>query len=129
MRDLGNTLIVVEHDEDTMMASDYLIDVGPGAGHLGGEIVAAGTPEEVAKNPHSLTGQYLSGKKVIPVPKERRKGNGKAIKVTGASENNLKNVSVEFPLGEFVAVTGVSGSGKYFSQSNFEKSTGPKIKS
>ncbi|EAC5408052.1 excinuclease ABC subunit A, partial [Listeria monocytogenes] len=86
MRDLGNTLIVVEHDEDTMMASDYLIDVGPGAGHLGGEIVAAGTPEEVAKNPHSLTGQYLSGKKVIPVPKERRKGNGKAIKVTGASE-------------------------------------------
>lgn len=94
MRDLGNTLIVVEHDEDTMMASDYLIDVGPGAGHLGGEIVAAGTPEEVAKNPHSLTGQYLSGKKVIPVPKERRKGNGKAIKVTGASENNLKNVSV-----------------------------------
>ena len=81
MRDLGNTLIVVEHDEDTMMASDYLIDVGPGAGHLGGEIVAAGTPEEVAKNPHSLTGQYLSGKKVIPVPKERRKGNGKAIKV------------------------------------------------
>lgn len=109
MRDLGNTLIVVEHDEDTMMASDYLIDVGPGAGHLGGEIVAAGTPEEVAKNPHSLTGQYLSGKKVIPVPKERRKGNGKAIKVTGASENNLKNVSVEFPLGEFVAVTGVSG--------------------
>ncbi|NSN53218.1 ATP-binding cassette domain-containing protein, partial [Enterococcus faecalis] len=101
-----------EHDEDTMMASDYLIDVGPGAGHLGGEIVAAGTPEEVAKNPHSLTGQYLSGKKVIPVPKERRKGNGKAIKVTGASENNLKNVSVEFPLGEFVAVTGVSGSGK-----------------
>lgn len=112
MRDLGNTLIVVEHDEDTMMASDYLIDVGPGAGHLGGEIVAAGTPEEVAKNPHSLTGQYLSGKKVIPVPKERRKGNGKAIKVTGASENNLKNVSVEFPLGEFVAVTGVSGSGK-----------------
>lgn len=112
MRDLGNTLIVVEHDEDTMMASDYLIDVGPGAGHLGGEIIAAGTPEEVAKNPHSLTGQYLSGKKVIPVPKERRKGNGKAIKVTGASENNLKNVSVEFPLGEFVAVTGVSGSGK-----------------
>lgn len=112
MRDLGNTLIVVEHDEDTMMASDYLIDVGPGAGHLGGEIVAVGTPEEVAKNPHSLTGQYLSGKKVIPVPKERRKGNGKAIKVTGASENNLKNVSVEFPLGEFVAVTGVSGSGK-----------------
>lgn len=96
MRDLGNTLIVVEHDEDTMMASDYLIDVGPGAGHLGGEIVAAGTPEEVAKNPHSLTGQYLSGKKVIPVPKERRKGNGKAIKVTGASENNLKMSVLNF---------------------------------
>lgn len=94
MRDLGNTLIVVEHDEDTMMASDYLIDVGPGAGHLGGEIVAAGTPEEVAKNPHSLTGQYLSGKKVIPVPKERRKGNGKAIKVTGASENNLSLIHI-----------------------------------
>ena len=96
MRDLGNTLIVVEHDEDTMMASDYLIDVGPGAGHLGGEIVAAGTPEEVAKNPHSLTGQYLSGKKVIPVPKERRKGNGKTIKVTGASENNLKMSVLNF---------------------------------
>lgn len=112
MRDLGNTLIVVEHDEDTMRASDYLIDVGPGAGHLGGEIVASGTPDEVAKNPNSLTGQYLSGNKVIPVPKERRKGNGKKIKVTGASENNLKNVTVEFPLGEFIAVTGVSGSGK-----------------
>ncbi|KAF1302891.1 excinuclease ABC subunit UvrA [Candidatus Enterococcus willemsii] len=112
MRDLGNTLIVVEHDEDTMRAADYLIDVGPGAGHAGGEIVAAGTPEEVAANPASLTGQYLSGKRVIPVPKERRKGNGQAIKITGATENNLKNVSVSFPLGQFVAVTGVSGSGK-----------------
>lgn len=112
MRDLGNTLIVVEHDEDTMRAADYLIDVGPGAGHAGGEIVAAGTPAEVAANPASLTGQYLSGKRVIPVPKERRKGNGQAIKITGASENNLKNVSVSFPLGQFVAVTGVSGSGK-----------------
>lgn len=112
MRDLGNTLIVVEHDEDTMRASDYLIDVGPGAGEQGGQIVAAGTPEEVAQNPNSLTGQYLSGKKVIPVPAKRRKGNGKKIKITGAKENNLKNINVEFPLGEFVAVTGVSGSGK-----------------
>ncbi|WP_279263245.1 excinuclease ABC subunit UvrA [Enterococcus durans] len=112
MRDLGNTLVVVEHDEDTMRAADYLIDVGPGAGHQGGDIVAAGTPAEVAADEHSLTGQYLSGKKRISVPKTRRKGNGKAIKITGATENNLKNVSVEFPLGEFVAVTGVSGSGK-----------------
>jgi len=112
MRDLGNTLIVVEHDEDTMKAADYLIDVGPGAGHAGGEIVAAGTPAEVAANPNSLTGQYLSGERKIPVPAERRPSNGQAIKITGASENNLKNVSVEFPLGQFVAVTGVSGSGK-----------------
>lgn len=112
MRDLGNTLVVVEHDEDTMRAADYLIDVGPGAGHQGGEIVSAGTPAEVAADEDSLTGQYLSGKKSIPVPTKRRKGNGKAIKITGATENNLKNISVEFPLGEFVAVTGVSGSGK-----------------
>lgn len=112
MRDLGNTLVVVEHDEDTMRAADYLIDVGPGAGHQGGEIVSAGTPAQVAKDKHSLTGQYLSDKKSIPVPETRRKGTGKAIKITGATENNLKNVSVEFPLGEFVAVTGVSGSGK-----------------
>lgn len=112
MRDLGNTLIVVEHDEDTMRAADYLIDIGPGAGHAGGQVVAAGTPTEVAENPDSLTGQYLSGKRVIPVPKERRSGNGKTIKITGATENNLKNVSVEFPLGTFTAVTGVSGSGK-----------------
>ncbi|WP_205216382.1 excinuclease ABC subunit UvrA [Enterococcus hirae] len=112
MRNLGNTLVVVEHDEDTMRAADYLIDVGPGAGHQGGEIVSAGTPAEVAADEDSLTGQYLSGKKSIPVPTERRKGNGKAIKITGATENNLKNISVEFPLGEFVAVTGVSGSGK-----------------
>ncbi|MGH1664023.1 excinuclease ABC subunit UvrA [Enterococcus avium] len=112
MRDLGNTLIVVEHDEDTMRAADYLIDVGPGAGDQGGEIVAAGTPKEVEKNPKSLTGQYLSGKREIAVPKERRKGNGKKIKITGATENNLKNIDAEFPLGKFVAVTGVSGSGK-----------------
>lgn len=112
MRDLGNTLVVVEHDEDTMRAADYLIDVGPGAGHQGGEIVSAGTPAEVAADEDSLTGQYISGKKSIPVPTERRKGNGQAIKITGATENNLKNISVEFPLGEFVAVTGVSGSGK-----------------
>lgn len=112
MRDLGNTLIVVEHDEDTMRAADYLIDVGPGAGDQGGEIVAAGTPKEVEKNPKSLTGQYLSGKREIAVPKERRKRNGKKIKITGAAENNLKNIDAEFPLGKFVAVTGVSGSGK-----------------
>lgn len=112
MRDLGNTLIVVEHDEDTMRSADYLIDVGPGAGHAGGEIVAAGTPEEVAANEHSLTGQYLSGKREIPTPAERRAGNGQSIRLTGAAENNLKNVSVDFPLGKFIAVTGVSGSGK-----------------
>ncbi|RKO63150.1 excinuclease ABC subunit UvrA [Caldibacillus debilis] len=112
MRDLGNTLIVVEHDEDTMLASDYLIDVGPGAGARGGEIVAAGTPEEVMKNPKSLTGQYLSGKKFIPVPRKRRKGNGHFLEVIGAQENNLKNINVKFPLGTFIAVTGVSGSGK-----------------
>ena len=112
MRDLGNTLIVVEHDEDTMRSADYLIDVGPGAGHAGGEIVAAGTPEEVAANEHSLTGQYLSGKREIPTPAERRAGNGQSIRLTGAAENNLKNVSVDFTLGKFIAVTGVSGSGK-----------------
>lgn len=112
MRDLGNTLIVVEHDEDTMRAADYLIDIGPGAGQAGGEIVAFGTPQEVINNPNSLTGQYLSGKRMIPIPKERRQGNGQSLKITGATENNLKNVTVEFPLGEFIAVTGVSGSGK-----------------
>lgn len=112
MRDIGNTLIVVEHDEDTMMAADYLIDVGPGAGVHGGEIIAAGTPEQVMKNKKSLTGQYLSGKKFIPLPAERRKPDGRFIKIKGASENNLKNVSVDIPLGVFSAVTGVSGSGK-----------------
>ncbi|MED1489254.1 excinuclease ABC subunit UvrA [Bacillus smithii] len=112
MRDIGNTLIVVEHDEDTMLAADYLIDVGPGAGVHGGEIVSAGTPEEVMKDPNSLTGQYLSGKKFIPLPQERRKPDGRFIEITGAKENNLKNVKVKFPLGVFIAVTGVSGSGK-----------------
>lgn len=112
MRDLGNTLIVVEHDEDTMRAADYLIDIGPGAGQHGGEVVAFGTPQEVSENPNSLTGQYLSGKRKIPVPKERRKGNGEKITVVGASENNLQNISVDFPLATFTAVTGVSGSGK-----------------
>ncbi len=112
MRDIGNTLIVVEHDEDTMLAADYLIDVGPGAGAHGGEIVSAGTPEEVMADPNSLTGQYLSGKKFIPLPLERRKGDGRKIEIKGAKENNLKNVSVSFPIGTFVAVTGVSGSGK-----------------
>ena len=112
MRDLGNTLIVVEHDEDTMRAADYLIDIGPGPGDAGGEVVAAGTPAEVMKDKKSLTGQYLSGALQIEVPKARRKGNGKKIKITGASENNLKNINVEFPLGTLTAVTGVSGSGK-----------------
>lgn len=112
MRDLGNTLIVVEHDEDTMRAADYLIDIGPGAGAEGGEVMAAGTPAEVAEVEQSITGQYLSGKKFIKVPLERRKGNGGKITVTGAAENNLKNVTVDFPLGELVVVTGVSGSGK-----------------
>lgn len=112
MRDLGNTLIVVEHDEDTMMAADYLIDVGPGAGVHGGEIVAAGTPEEVMNNPASITGQYLSGEKFIPLPIERRKSDGRKLTIKGATENNLKNVKVDIPLGQFIAVTGVSGSGK-----------------
>ena len=112
MRDLGNTLIVVEHDEDTMMQADWLIDVGPGAGAFGGEIVASGTPKQVARSKKSITGQYLSGKKSIPVPLERRSGNGNFIEIKGAKENNLKNLDVKFPLGEFIAVTGVSGSGK-----------------
>lgn len=112
MRDLGNTLIVVEHDEDTMMQADWLIDVGPGAGEFGGEITASGTPKQVAKNKKSITGQYLSGKKFIPVPLERRSGNARFIEIKGAAQNNLQSLDVRFPLGKFIAVTGVSGSGK-----------------
>ncbi|MFC4618578.1 excinuclease ABC subunit UvrA [Camelliibacillus cellulosilyticus] len=112
MRDLGNTLVVVEHDEDTMLAADEIIDIGPGAGAHGGYVTAQGTPQELMNDEHSLTGQYLSGKKFIPVPSERRKPDGRAIKVTGACENNLKDLTVSFPLGTFTCVTGVSGSGK-----------------
>lgn len=112
MRDLGNTLIVVEHDEDTMLAADYIIDIGPGAGVHGGEVIAQGTPEEVMQCENSLTGQYLSGKKFIPLPLERRKSDGRYITIKGAKENNLQNINVNIPLGVFVAVTGVSGSGK-----------------
>lgn len=112
MRDLGNTLIVVEHDTDTMLAADYLVDIGPKAGSHGGEVVAQGTPEEVMKNPNSLTGKYLTGELCIPVPETRRKGNKKYLEIKGAKENNLKNINVKFPLGKFICVTGVSGSGK-----------------
>ena len=112
MRDLGNTLIVVEHDEDTMRAADYIVDIGPGAGENGGRVMAAGTPKQIMRSRKSLTGQYLSGRKYIPVPEERRKGNGKFITLTGAQANNLKDITVKFPLGKFICVTGVSGSGK-----------------
>ncbi|MEH6941822.1 excinuclease ABC subunit UvrA [Bacillus sp. JJ722] len=112
MRDIGNTLIVVEHDEDTMLAADYLIDVGPGAGVHGGTIISQGTPKEVMNDPNSLTGQYLSGKKFIPLPNERRKADGRYLEIKGAKENNLKNVNAKIPLGMFISVTGVSGSGK-----------------
>ena len=112
LRDTGNTVIVVEHDEETMMASDYIVDIGPGAGIHGGRVVAAGTPEEIMANEDSLTGAYLSGRSKIPVPTERRSGNGEMIRIVGASENNLKNIDVDIPLGKFICVTGVSGSGK-----------------
>lgn len=112
MRDIGNTLLVVEHDEDTMLEADYLLDIGPGAGVHGGQIVSIGTPQEVMNDENSLTGQYLSGKKFIPIPLVRRSGDGRKIEIIGASENNLKNINAEFSLGTFVAVTGVSGSGK-----------------
>lgn len=112
MRDVGNTVVVVEHDEETMLESDYIIDVGPGAGKDGGQIMAVGTPQEMMKNENSLTGQYLAGKRYIAIPVKRRKENGKFLKISGASHNNLKNISVTFPLGTFLCVTGVSGSGK-----------------
>ena len=112
LRDLGNSVIVVEHDEDTMRAADFIVDIGPGAGIHGGEVVASGTPEEVANNEKSITGMYLSGKKKIEVPKSRREGNGNFLRIIGAEENNLKNIDVDIPLGKFIAVTGVSGSGK-----------------
>ncbi|BFH11284.1 UvrABC system protein A [Paenibacillus dendritiformis] len=112
MRDLGNTLIVVEHDEDTMLAADHIIDIGPGAGIHGGQVIAEGTPEEIMKDKHSLTGQYLSGRKFIPVPAKRRAPDGRWLEIIGAKENNLRSVNVKFPLGVFTAVTGVSGSGK-----------------
>ncbi|MDE1173960.1 MAG: excinuclease ABC subunit UvrA [Parvibaculaceae bacterium] len=112
LRDLGNTVLVVEHDEDAIRIADYVVDIGPGAGVHGGEIVAEGTPEQIMANPKSLTGQYLTGKKQIPVPRTRRKGNGKSLRITGCTENNLKNVDAEIPLGTFTCVTGVSGGGK-----------------
>ena len=112
MRDLGNSLIVVEHDEETMLSADWIVDIGPGAGIHGGELVAEGTPEDIMKSENSITGQYLSGRKVISVPETRRKGTGKSVEVIGASENNLKHINVKFPLGKLILVTGVSGSGK-----------------
>src|SRR5438046_8908697 len=112
LRDLGNTLIVVEHDEETIRSADYMVDIGPAAGEHGGEIVAAGTVEEVLRNPNSLTAAYLRGDKAIPVPRKRRAGNGKKLVIKGAKANNLKNIDVQFTLGTFAAVSGVSGSGK-----------------
>ena len=112
MRDLGNSLIIVEHDEETMLASDWIVDIGPGAGIHGGQVMFNGTPQDLLKCDHSITGDYLSGRKMIPVPKLRRKGNGKFVEIFGASEHNLKHIDVKFPLGKLIVVTGVSGSGK-----------------
>ncbi len=112
LRDIGNTIIVVEHDRNTIMRSDFVVDLGPGAGKRGGNIVALGTPEEVSKISKSYTGQYLSGKLKIPIPKTRRKGNGKTIILEGATGHNLKKVTVKIPLGKFICISGVSGSGK-----------------
>jgi excinuclease ABC subunit A len=112
LRDLGNTLVVVEHDEDTIREADYIVDIGPGAGEHGGEVVAAGTLEDIMNTEKSITGQYIKGVRTISVPEERRKGEGKYISIKGAKENNLKNVSAKFPIGLFTCVTGVSGSGK-----------------
>src|SRR5699024_7584117 len=112
LRDLGNTVIVVEHDEDTMRAADYIVDVGPGAGVHGGEIVATGSVKNICRAKRSITGDYLSGRKRIAVPETRRPGNGQVLRVVNARENNLQNITVDFPLGEFICVTGISGSGK-----------------
>ena len=112
LRDLGNSVLVVEHDEDTMRAADYIVDIGPAAGVHGGQVIAAGTAEEIMAVPASITGQYLSGAKKIPVPSRRRTGNGHSLTIRGAAENNLDHVDVTFPLGTFTCVTGVSGSGK-----------------
>ena len=112
LRDLGNTVLVVEHDEETMRASDHIVDIGPGAGEHGGQVVAEGTYKEIMANTHSLTGDYLARRKRIPLPEKRREGNGRSLIIKGAREHNLKNVTVEIPLGKFVVVTGVSGSGK-----------------
>src|SRR5262249_2834471 len=112
LRDLGNTVIVVEHDEETIWASDWVVDIGPGAGKHGGEVVAEGTPKEIAKDKNSLTGKYLAGAESVETPRARKKGNSKTLKIVGATEHNLKNIDVEIPLGKFVCLTGVSGSGK-----------------
>ncbi|MFN8403600.1 MAG: ATP-binding cassette domain-containing protein [Anaerolineales bacterium] len=112
LRDLGNTVLVVEHDDETIREADWVIDLGPAAGELGGEVIAKGTPKQILAHPKSLTGQYLSGRKQVEVPKKRREGNGKSLKIVGASANNLKNIDVSIPLGKLVCITGVSGSGK-----------------
>ncbi len=112
LRDLGNTVLVVEHDDDTILTADWVVDLGPGAGEHGGRIIAEGTPEQILAHPKSLTGAYLSGRKHIPLPKKRRTGNGKHLTIVGAAANNLKNIDVKIPLGKLVCITGVSGSGK-----------------